>query len=354
MHFSGVLENLTFWPQLAVWFAILVVVSIIIAKACDYFEGAADFLGRHLPPGVKGATVNAAGSSMPELLSAVALLFFVQSYDSLGAGIALTAGSAVFNTVFIPLCVVIAIMGTFRLGAIGWAARKSEIEISKTSLIRDGIALISAEIVLITLLSQKVLTWVDGAILVAIYIPYVAYMWWQSRGHRNENVDEENQRHTTSSAWGVLAVSVAVLVVACYALAESVIGTAQLFDVNDFVTAIFLGAAASSVPDTILSIKDARKGKEDDAISNAVGSNTFDICIALGLPLLAYSLINGPVEMPSHEGIQTLRIGLVLITLTVFAIFLIPKRIKLWHAFVLAGLYAGWVFFALNAEFAWI
>lgn len=353
MHIFGFLGHLPFWPQLFAWLLLVVAVSAVIAKACDYFEGAADHLGRHLPPGIKGATVNAAGSSMPELLSAVALLFFLQSVDAFGAGIALTAGSAVFNSVFIPLCVVIAVMGTFRMGRMAWAAQKSEITITKSALIRDGAALMIAEIVLIFLLNKEILTWKDGALLVGLYVPYVVYMWWQSRGHKNKEVDDDEAEHTTLSAWGILAASIGILVIACHALAESVIGTADLFGVNAFITAIFLGAAASSVPDTILSVKDARKGNEDDAIANAVGSNTFDICIALGLPLMAYGLINGPVEMPAHNGIQTLRIGLVLITGTVLALFLLPKAIKRWHAFALGALYLGWVGFALNAEFGW-
>ncbi len=339
---------------MAAWLVVLLVVAFIISKACNYFEGAADYLGRHFPPGVKGATVNAAGSSMPELLSAVALLFFLHSADSFGAGIALTAGSAIFNSVFIPLCVVVAVMVSFRLGVVVWAAQRKEITLCKASIIRDGTALIVSEIVLILLLSKTMLTWVDGAILVGLYIPYVFYMWWQSRNHRNVGVDEENQKFTPMSAWGVLLISVAILVVACHALAESVIGTANMFGVNPFITAIFLGAAASSVPDTILSVKDARKGKEDDAIANAVGSNTFDICIALGLPLMVYGLMYGPVEMPSHDGIQVLRIALVFITVSVLALFLIPKRVKLWHAYCLGLLYLGWIFFAMNAEFRWI
>ena len=55
----------------------------------------------------------------------------------------------------------------------------------------------------------------------------------------------------------------------------------------------FIAAVASSVPDTILSFYDAKKGQFDDAFSNAFGSNIFDICIGLGLPLFIYTLLNG-------------------------------------------------------------
>ena len=43
------------------------------------------------------------------------------------------------------------------------------------------------------------------------------------------------------------------------------------------VVVIIIAVAANSVPDTILSVKDAIKGNYNDAISNAIGSNVFDI-----------------------------------------------------------------------------
>eukprot|EP01047_Picozoa_sp_COSAG01_P114438 COSAG01_NODE_43112_length_433_cov_0.772455_1_plen_71_part_01 len=52
---------------------------------------------------------------------------------------------------------------------------------------------------------------------------------------------------------------------------------AEALDVAPYFTAVILGAAASSVPDTIISYKDAMKGDYDDAIANAIGSNIFDI-----------------------------------------------------------------------------
>ena len=53
--------------------------------------------------------------------------------------------------------------------------------------------------------------------------------------------------------------------------------------------ALILASAASSFPDTIISMKDAKKGNYDDAISNALGSNIFDVCFALGLPMLIFT-----------------------------------------------------------------
>ena len=43
-----------------------------------------------------------------------------------------------------------------------------------------------------------------------------------------------------------------------------------------------------------LSIKDAENNQFNDSFSNTYGSNIFDICVGIGLPIFIYSLFNEP------------------------------------------------------------
>jgi cation:H+ antiporter len=348
------------------WLVIMAVITVIIAKACDVFEPAADHLGRDMPPGIKGAVINAIGSSMPELWTTVALLFWVGHADSFAAGISVTAGSAVFNGNIIPMVSVLAVMSPFMirmltLGIVSLspAAKISEIEVDRMAILRDAAALIAAEGALILLLGQASLDWVDGLILVGLYVPYVLFMWWQANNHVAEEGDDDDDEDedevpmTTSRAWRNLGISTAVLVVACFVLGEGIIGSAHAMGVHPVITAMFLGAAASSVPDTILSVKDAMKGNYEDAVANAFGSNTFDICIALGAPLMVYTWMHGEIVMPENDSIQALRIGLIVVSVLTVATLLIPRKIRLWHAGAMGALYIAFSVFALNTEFHW-
>ena len=72
----------------------------IIKFACDSFEGASDHLGKKvykMKPGIRGATIEAIASSLPELFTTLFLLFLYHDTDGFSAGIATCAGSAVFN-----------------------------------------------------------------------------------------------------------------------------------------------------------------------------------------------------------------------------------------------------------------
>ena len=52
-------------------------------------------------------------------------------------------------------------------------------------------------------------------------------------------------------------------------------------------------AAGTSVPDAISSVVVAKSGQGDMAVSNAIGSNVFDILLGLGLPYLLCNIIRG-------------------------------------------------------------
>jgi cation:H+ antiporter len=156
----------------------------------------------------------------------------------------------------------------------------------------------------------------------------------------------------TTRAWVVLATSIVIVGAACYGLADFVVMGADALQVPLYFTTVIVAAAATSVPDTVLSIKDARKGDYDDAVSNALGSNIFDITVALGLPLLLYGLMYGDVELhaagSSSADVQALRIALVFVTLAVLAMMLLGKGMGRIKALLLVGLYLVWTAFVVG------
>ena len=75
---------------------------LVIWKACDGFETSSEYLGRNLTDGVRGATINAISSSMPELFSTIFFLICLKDTEGFSGGIGTTAGSAIFNAMIIP------------------------------------------------------------------------------------------------------------------------------------------------------------------------------------------------------------------------------------------------------------
>ena len=84
---------------------------LFIWRACDGFERASDYIGRNLTEGVRGGTINAISSSVPELFTTLIALFVLSNKDGFAIGIGTTAGSALFNGMIIPAVCILAVIG---------------------------------------------------------------------------------------------------------------------------------------------------------------------------------------------------------------------------------------------------
>ena len=357
--------------QILISLAYVIVSTLIIMKACDGFETAADYLGRNLSEGVKGASINAVGSSMPELFTTFVFIFLFNDTTGFAGGIATTAGSSVFNSLIIPAASIIAATRIFKIAFI---------KASKKVILRDGLMLIAAQFILIVTIG-KTLQWWHGMMLMLLYVGYASYMFTSMKSNGNENPEEEEEKEeegasngsrfmallkldletailagahlNTLNAWGLLSIATLFISVACFILVYGCEMIGHALGIHGYFVAVILAAASSSVPDTILSVKDARKGNYDDAVSNALGSNIFDICFALGLPLFLYTLLNGPITMQTEilDDVSELRILLLGLTIIAFIIYYFGKGMGKGKAWTLFGLYGMFTAFIVGKAY---
>jgi len=336
----------------------MVFCSVIMAKACDIFEAATNYLGRNLSEGVKGATLNAIGSSMPELLTTVFFLVFAL-HENLGRDLAASvggnAGSAIFNSIVIPMLVIQVVL----------ASGLSGVKISKKVILRDGLFLIAAEVLLLVLLSSDYITHWHGWAFTVFYFIYLAYTLLSMENNNNaeKNVHEaaadswftkfqfKSPQGRTGRSWILFLFSIVVIAAACAGLVESCKGIADAMKINPLFIALILVAATSSVPDTIISIRDAKKGNHDDALSNVFGSNIFDVTISMGLPLGLFLLITGQKINFIEAGptIIDIRIMLLILSVITIAVYYFSKEMKLRHIVILGIFYGIFIFYAIGA-----
>jgi Ca2+/Na+ antiporter len=357
---------------------------LIIWRAGDGFMTASEYIGRNLSEGVRGATINAIASSMPEVFTSLFFLFVLMDANGFSGGIGTTAGSAIFNGMVIPAVSVLAVIGM---------GMTKKIEVSQKVLRRDGIALIIAEFIFLVLISGSTLYWYHGLILMGVYVVYIVYMFATMKKAEREEMEggqlsdedfEDDERKNTSfikalftldlervflgtkiintvKAWSLLIFSTLAIALVCYflVLACEWIG-ADTYSVAGMefnglgipimFVALILASAASSFPDTIISMKDAKRGQYDDAISNALGSNIFDICFALGFPLFIFTTLNGPLEMPQEivDLSSELRFLLWLLTVLAVVIFTWGKYFGKAKAYLLLTIYFLFVLYVVG------
>jgi len=338
---------------------LIVFCCLIIWKASDGFETASEYLGRNMSEGVRGATINAIGSSMPELFTTIFFLILLKDTDGFSGGIGTTAGSAIFNGMIIPAVVIFVVL---------FSGISNNINVSKKVILRDGLFLIAAEFILIYLISGSTLYWWHGLILMITYGVYMTYMLLSMKDEEEDEEEDDEQEDdeqedvgllkglitlnlesvfigkkeiNSSNAWVLLVFSMTIIGSACLLLVSSCESIGEYLNIPIMFVAVVLASAATSVPDTIISMRDAKKGNYNDAIANALGSNIFDICFALGFPLFLYCMIYGPINMNPQtiEFSSQLRILLLIFTIISFFIYYIGPNMGVFKAILLILIY---------------
>ena len=365
---------------------VVIFACFIIWKTGDSFEVASQYLGRKLSDGVRGATINAIASSMPELLTSLIFLVNIKDAVGLSGGIGTTAGSAIFNSMVIPAFVGLIVF--FKLSV-------KNFQLTRKVIIRDGFFLLIIEVIFIFILSHSLITWKDGLILVSIYFVYLFIMFFNMKGKliktdfyeadppkSSKPLRKRNRFYdliklqlidlvigdkpvNNRKAWMLLTLSTLIMAVSCMLLVKACeflgaetyylpfFGEMNGLGIPIMFVALILVSAASSVPDAIISIKDAQKGNYDDAFSNVLGSNIFDICFALGFPIFLYTLIYGPFNMPSSIMEITMELRIILIVLTALAllIFIVGKNFTRQKALMLIMIYGVFILYVVYRGF---
>jgi len=345
-------------------FLMILASCLIIWRSSHGFELAADFLGRKMPAGIKGASINAIASSMPEFLTTIFFLFYLRDAEGFSAGLAVSSGSALFNLLIIPAMAVLILV---------YMGRKEKIILNKKVLLREGSVLLFSQLLFIVFVFNNDLTEWHGLALVLVYLTYLTGLYQINKRKKIEDpgfkspIKEKipswpvqiisldishwvmgKKEINSLRAWTILAVSTLIMSAGTWLL---VLGTDILGEVSGIpliFVSVVLSAAATSVPDTILSMKDAKKGNYDDAISNALGSNIFDIAFALGLPIFLYNIIYGKsISLPAEiqDFTQEVWAFLLIATILALVIMLWGKRFSRRKAWLMLGIYFLFILF---------
>ncbi len=266
----------------------LIIATFIVNKSADKLGEKLEILGikMGLPASVRGATLDGIASSFPEFATAMASVFFVSEMMSEGSssfadiGVATIAGSGIFNVIMIPMLSILAYKG-------------AKMTVDRKVVLRDMSFYFATIAILVGSFAIGTLNWITGALLISVYVLYVLYMVketkeFKSDGGYDQNSSDVKEANKTSywSIFIVSAVMIAIIYIAIELAVHSAVVVGYFLNIPTFVMSVIVLAAVTSIPDTVMSIRSASNGDAEGAIANAVGSNTFDIAIALGIPLL--------------------------------------------------------------------
>lgn len=147
------------------------------------------------------------------------------------------------------------------------------------------------------------------------------------------------------------------LILGSYTMVASLERLATLMNVPDSVIGVTVSAAGTSLPNYIASKIAAEKGLGNQAVSNAFGSNTFNILVGLGLPWTLYTSFATGFEPYSdlRNDYIVESIVVLAIVLLVFVVLMAMSDYVLyrWHGNLFMVMYVGYLGFVVYQNCDW-
>ncbi len=289
----------------------LFIVSLtVLLKAADWFIDSAEDIGLSLgiSPFIIGVTIVAFGTSLPELATSVAGVLKGEATIVVSNVI----GSNITNIALVLGLVVVVV---------------------KQIKLHDGIwqidmpYLLGSSFLLWFVLSDQQVTLFEALLFIAGLVIFLVYSL--------QSDDSEPSEYRKKASWksyvGLVLGGVLVWLGADFTI-QAITKMSSLMGIESEVIALTLVALGTSLPEVIVSLNAARKGKTSIAVGNVLGSNIFNTYAVISIPSFF-----GTLEI--SEQILAFSLPLMVVMTILFAVMTLSRNISRWEGLLLLMFY---------------
>ena len=127
----------------------------------------------------------------------------------------------------------------------------------------------------------------DGTILILSFGIFVYYLV-QLLKNKKQDQEEVERKYKLPVALILFVISTIVIVYSSDLIVDNALSLAERLRVSPKIITMIAVVVGTSLPELVMTVTSAKRGEFDLAIGNIVGTNIFNICIVLGLPILIY------------------------------------------------------------------
>lgn len=250
---------------------IMLIGFVVLIKGADTFVEGASGVAKHLnvPDILIGLTIVGFGTSTPE--AAVSIKGIISHNSDMVLGNVI--GSNILNILLI----------------LGVCSTIAPIEVKDNTIKKEipFLALVSillGVLILDTTIGESVpnmISRADGIVILLFFAVFIYYLVTLAKGGEAEEIEVKYsmKRCIVYTIVGVLAI-----VIGGNFVVDAATKIATFLGVSQRFIALTIVALGTSLPELVTSVISARKGKQDLAIGNVIGSNIFNICFVAGFP----------------------------------------------------------------------
>lgn len=322
----------------------LVVGMALLIKGADFFVSGASAVAERLkvPSMFIGLTIVALGTSLPELSVSVTSAIS----GSVDMSVGNIVGSNLFNMLFI-----LGLISIFSPVPLSASTRKIDFPFL---LVVTSFLLLFGLDMFLNGATANVLSRTESILFLSILILYLYILITNANKKRKEQIEQEKllkkaeslsteQNKKQMKVWQIILCLVLGLAAVVFG-GECVSTTAQYLAIQMGMSEALVGltivAVGTSLPELVTSVVAAKKGENDLALGNVIGSNIMNISLILG----SVSLIG---QAPISTVILT-DIAILLGTTIIFVILCSKKdALKRKEGIFLLSLYIAYIAFAI-------
>ena len=319
---------------------VVVLTAVLIWAGSGWLErGSATLATEYgIPPSVRGSVLIAVGSSVPELVSVIVTALS----GSFEMGVGAIVGSAIFNVLVIP--------------ALSGLSSGVPVSASRTVIYKEvQFYLIAIAALLLTFAMAAIYYPVDGAgplggtitrPLAAIPLAlYVLYLFVQWQDVDDAVLEEEPTQTGRRGGWALVGVGLVVIIVGVELLVDAVKLLAATVGLAEFLAGVIVIAAVTSLPDALMSVRAARQGDGAASLGNVLGSNTFDLLVAIpiGVMIVGTTTVSFGTAAPMFG-------ALTLASVLLFTFVRTDLQIRPWESYLLLVSYLLFVLWVVGGS----
>ena len=263
-----------------IYILLLIVGFILLIKGADLFVDGASSLAENfkIPKMVIALTIVAFGTSAPELAVSIGAISKGSSEMVLGN----VVGSNILN--------ILLILGISSLFSdIGVKDDTVHKEIPFTILFSSLLMVLCFD----NLFDNKIINMIsrtDGLVIILFFIIFIYYLVTVMKNRKKDEVTKPKYNIFLSIV--LLLLGLAGIVFGSNFVVDNASSIAKALGVSDKMIALTIVALGTSLPELVTSVAASRKGENDIAIGNIIGSNIFNIGVVIGVPAFIFNSVS--------------------------------------------------------------
>ncbi len=259
---------------------LLVIGFILLIKGADIFVDGASSTAQNFKVSkmLIGLTIIAFGTSAPEFAVSMSALASGNTDMVLGNVI----GSCILNILLI----------------LGIAAVIKPIKLKDNTVKKElPLCMLISTLLVVLFLDIKLgeavvnqITRLDALVILLFFTVFVYYLITLVKQKKESN-EEEQAKFKLGKSLLFVIIGLLGIIIGSDLVVDSASSIATTLGLSERVISLTIIAFGTSLPELVTTIVSSKKGEQDLLVGNIIGSNIFNICVVLGIPVALYGAI---------------------------------------------------------------